>query len=434
MPTRFTREVVAGNQLVENCQYTEQDPRFVLVGTDGASRPLNIPVGEQMLSRHILMLGGIGTGKSNGFCHLIRNIRHSMGSDDVMVVFDTKGDYLNEFKREGDIVISNDSRACGPVGPDYWNIFNEIRLDGDIESDVSEIASTLFADKCANTSQPFFPNAAKDLFQAMMLHMIRNPSGAAYRNNAALRSAFDGFICERMKTVLDAYPDLHAMRSYIEDEKSGQTLGVVSELQQLVREIFVGNFKQIGSLSLRQLVREHGGKVIFVEYDLGVGSVLAPIYQLLIDLAIKETLCRTTNRGNVFFVLDEFRLLPHLQHVEDGINFGRSLGAKFIVGVQNISQMYAAYGQDVAKSILSGFGTTFAFRVTDSESREYVKGLFGENLQLQTYLSSVQNRGISEQLQTGSVLEDSDILNLGLGEAVVATPACEPFFFKFRKF
>ena len=111
----------------------------------------------------------------------------------------------------------------------------------------------------------------------------------------------------------------------------------------------------------------------------------------------RGALCRTSNEGSVYFFIDEFRLLPHLEHIDDGVNFGRSLGAKFFVGIQNIDQIAAAYGQNLSRSILSGFGTTLAFRVNDAGSREYIKDLFGRNIKLQTYLSAVQNRGVSER-------------------------------------
>ena len=52
-----------------------------------------------------------------------------MTPNDVMIIFDTKGDYYNTFYREGDIVISNDEKATGENEKDYWNIFNEIELD-----------------------------------------------------------------------------------------------------------------------------------------------------------------------------------------------------------------------------------------------------------------------------------------------------------------
>lgn len=434
MIQNYSQEVFSGNRLFDTCQYQEDDPHFFLMGHSAQGEPMRIPVGEQMLSRHLLLLGGIGTGKSNAFHFLIRNVRSSLTDRDVAIIFDTKGDFYREFYQPGDVVISNDSRASGGSGPDYWNLFGEISIDDRIEENILEIAKSFFSEKLAHTTQPFFPNAAKDLFGALLLHMVRSDQFKEVRNNQALRAAFDTFSVSAMKKILQSHQDLKAMTSYVEDEKSGQTLGVVAELQQMVREIFVGNFRKKGSLSMRQLVRQKGGRVIFVEYDLGIGAMLTPVYRLLIDLAVKEALCRTSNEGSVYFFIDEFRLLPHLEHIDDGVNFGRSLGAKFFVGIQNIDQIAAAYGQDMAHSILSGFGTTLAFRVNDAGSREYIKGLFGRNIKLQTYLSAVQNRGVSEQIREGFVVEDEDITNLPVGQAIIGAPGCQPFRFQFKKY
>ena len=430
----YSQEVFSGNRLFDMCQYVENNPYFYLVGNDVQGRPMNIPVGEQMLSRHMLLLGGIGTGKSNAFNFLIRNVRANLTDRDVVVIFDTKGDFYHEFYRPGDVVISNDARADGGSGPDYWNLFGEVTIDDRVEENILEIAKSFFAEKLEHTTQPFFPNAAKDLFSALLLHMVRSEQFRDFRNNQALRSTFDTFSVPAMKTILQSHRDLKAMTSYIEDEKSGQTLGVVAELQQMVREIFVGNFRKKGTLSMRQLIRNKGGRVIFVEYDLGIGGMLTPVYRLLVDLAIKEALCRTSNEGNVYFFIDEFRLLPHLEHIDDGVNFGRSLGAKFFVGIQNIDQIAAAYGENMARSMVCGFGTTLAFRVNDPNSREYVKSLFGRNIKLQTYLSAVQNRGVSEQIREGFVVEDEDITNLTVGQAIIGAPGCQPFRFQFKRY
>ena len=237
-----------------------------------------------------------------------------------------------------------------------------------------------------------------------------------------------------MMKVLDQHSDLKAMKSYIYDPKAGQTLGVMAELQQMVREIFIGNFSRKGSISMRDIVRNRGGQVVFVEYDLSIGSILTPVYRLLIDLAIKETLSRRNKDGSVYFFIDEFRLLPELSHMDDGINFGRSLGAKFFVGIQNINQVIAAYGEDVGRSMLSGFGTTYAFKINDGLSREFIKNLSGMNIKKQTFMSSIQTQGITEQLREAYVVEDSDINNLRIGEAIVTTITGEPFVFRFNEY
>lgn len=76
----------------------------------------------------------------------------------------------------------------------------------------------------------------------------------------------------------------------------------------------------------------------------------------------KESLGRSVSQGNVYLVFDEFKLLPSLQHIEDGVNFGRGLGVKVIAGIQSIHQLLEAYGESGGKNILAGFSTMFALR------------------------------------------------------------------------
>lgn len=394
---------------------------------------MTVPLNDDWLSRHLLFLGGIGTGKTNAIFQLIAQLRRSMTNQDVMLIFDTKGDFYQEFYRQGDTVISNDTKATGPTGPDYWNIFHEVGQGESVEANIIEIARTLFFEKTQRSNQPFFPNAARDLFTAILLHFTRSNNREGM-NNALLRSFLDQSPSAELRTMLQSHDDLKAIVSYIADDRSPQTQGVISELQQTVREIFIGNFRKPGKLSVRDAIRRKGGRVIFVEYDLGIGNMLTPIYRLLLDLAIKEALCREKSEGNVWFIIDEFRLVPNLQHVDDGVNFGRSLGAKFIIGVQNVEQVFHAYGEALARSILSGFMTTVAFRVNDATTREYIQGLFGKNRKRESYLSKVQSRGLVEQVREAQVIEDWDITSLPLGRAIIGLPGQEPFLFQFKSY
>ena len=379
-----------------------------------------------------MFLGGIGTGKTNAFFQIVRQLRAGITRDDVMIIFDTKGDFYREFYRPGDIVISNDETATGQDGTDYWNIFNEIELDEHMEENIVEISKSLFRDKVEKSSQPFFPNAAKDLFGAILTHFTRN-QGRLESDNASLRAFLDKSPTRELREMLEQYDDMRALTSYISEDRSAQTQGVMSELLQLTREIFLGNFKKKGTLSIRNLVREKGGRIIFIEYDLGIGNMLAPIYSLLFDMAIKEALCRKKSEGNVYFIADEFRLIPNLQHVDDAVNFGRSLGVKFMIGIQNVDQVFEVYGESRARSILSGFLTSVAFRVNDSASKEFIEKLHGVNRKKEVYMASVQGRGIVENVRDANVVEDWDIARLNIGEAIIGLPGRQPFLFQFKK-
>lgn len=410
--------------------YPVNNPKCAFVGLDPNGNDIYVPLDESLLSRHMMLLGGIGTGKTSAFNQIIAQIRNNMTSDDIMIIFDTKGDFYNKFYRKGDIVISNDETATGPDGPDYWNIFNEIELDEHMEENIVEISKSLFHQKLEKTNQPFFPNAAKDLFSAVLTHYSRNRE--LKTNNKELRGFLDSSPTAAIREILQQHDDLKAMVSYIFDDRSPQTQGVMSELQQLVREIFLGNFKKEGTLSMRNIVRKKGGRCVFIEYDLGIGSMLSPIYSLLFDLAIKEALCRKKSEGNVYFVTDEFSLIPNLQHVDDAVNFGRSLGVKFMIGIQNIDQVYENYGENRGRSLLSGFLTSVCFRVNDPTSKDYIKTLHGVNRKKEIYMASVQGRGIVESVRDANVVEDWDISRLGIGQAIIGLPGAEPFLFRFK--
>src|SRR3990172_1358762 len=109
--------------------------RVSLIGRDNAGAQITVPLDDDLLSRHVLLLGGIGTGKTNAILQLLKQLRNEMPSSDVMIIFDTKGDFYQEFYCQGDIVISKDGKATGPDGPDYWNVFRELLTGASLEEE-----------------------------------------------------------------------------------------------------------------------------------------------------------------------------------------------------------------------------------------------------------------------------------------------------------
>lgn len=392
----------------------------VLEGAEGIVR-----LDADLLSKHVLFLGSIGSGKTNGMLQVIGELRASAGPDDVFVIFDTKGDYLAELRREDDVVLAND-RHPGPQGR-FWNVFDDL-LSGelDVRSDeIFEIASIIFAEQLENAGENlFFAAGARDVFAAVMDAMARE--GTRHTNHSLRRR------CESSRRelveLIDAHEDLAGARHYLVGTGNGPR-AVMAFMQQSIRSAFSGAFREPGDFSVRRFVRGKGARALFVEYDIASGSLLLPIYRVLLDLAIKEALGRSRTAGNVFVVMDEFALLPQLSHVSNGINFGRSLGLKFLVGAQNVRQVYHAYDEDVGNSILSGFGTVFAFRLMDATSRELVTERFGANRKQITSELAVRAKGLQQDVVLGNVIEDWDLSSLQVGETIVSLPTGPPFFF-----
>lgn len=434
MNTTTNAKVLFGDELHRDIPCTASSaPICCLRGCTEQNCNVQVPLDNEILSKHIMFLGGIGTGKTNAFYQIVSQLKQKMTSDDVMIIFDTKGDFYTEFYCPGDVVISNDNTATGTDRTDYWNLFGEIERGEHAPENVLEISKSIFAEACDKTNQIFFPNAAKDLFYAIVMHFLKSatPEGCTNKNLLKFVSETPS---EELRAMLQHYPEFRAMSSYISVDDSPQTQGVISELQQVVRELLIGNFAKHGTISIRDVVRRKSGKTVFIEYDLSTGAILTPVYSLLFDLAIKEALGRKRSEGNVYFITDEFRLLPHLRHIDDAVNFGRSMGIKFFVGVQNVEQIYDNYGEERARSILSGFSTNVCFRVNDAVSREYIQGVFGKNQKLEGHLPTNQRGGIVETQREANVVEDWDITRLRTGQAIIGLPGLEPFVFQLDKY
>lgn len=426
---------------IEESRYGE--PTVQLYGTTNG-RETFFNLNSEILSRHLMLIGGTGCGKTNTFCHLVHQLKEQMSDDDVMIIFDTKGDYYKKFYNKGtDIILSTaeEYRKDALI----WNIFSEIMVDGTeqnvIAENISEIAYGLFSEAISkNNSNPFFPNAARDLFASILTCLYRKTGEndnlkELYLHNRFIKKYLDGLNVKSLKALLKNQADQMAVLNYIGDGNNDQGLGVFAELQSVIRKIFVGSFADKGNFSIRQFVRERQARTLFIEYDLTRGATLTPIYKLLIDLALKEAMCRDKDergtckndkRGNVFIFCDEFKLLPDLTHIENAVNFGRSLGLKVFAGLQSIEQITENYGEARGKNIIAGFSSVFSFRANDEATRQFTVGKYGTNYVIEQYDYEHKDKRI------GNVVEDWDLGTLNKGEAVIGLTDYAPFKFQFE--
>ena len=167
---------------VAGAPFTGQPMRSILPGPSGTLRFDDI-----YLSKHVLFIGSIGTGKTNAMMHMLRDLRNRTGQDDVFVVFDTKGDFLKEFYRPGDAVVS--TRPEAQPGGVIWNLFADLLEEDPAErsDQIFEIASTIFSEDLTHAAQNmFFAAAARDVFAGVVDALARQPGP---RDNAVLRAS-----------------------------------------------------------------------------------------------------------------------------------------------------------------------------------------------------------------------------------------------------
>ncbi|MCH5314743.1 MAG: type IV secretion system DNA-binding domain-containing protein [Eubacterium sp.] len=427
------RTILVGHKM-SDClpvQYTSP-PLLQMSGDKG-----NFNISADQLSKGCMLIGSTGSGKTNAFFMMLDQLLPKIKSSDVVLIFDSKGDFMNRYYEPDNpdhIVISaNENHRSITKG---WNIYGELfDKNGEFgeSADImaKEISKALFKN-IESSNQPFFHIAPTDLFSVIMSCFVKEATEQkSYHklNNETLVNFINSSTVQDFYNMIQKYPQFKYVQSYLGEAKlqTPQSLGVLGHLYSMISSQFIGPFKHkmpSGHFSMRRLIRERGAKVIFLEYDINLGDTLSPIYSLFFDLAIKEAL--TSDTGNTYLICDEMNLLPYCQRFQDAVNYGRSKGVKTVVGLQSINQLYNNYGEDEGKAIAAGFVNAICFNAVDYDTRKFVSERFG------TTFESINWSG-SNITRNGYTVEDSDIHNLKTGEAFIDLAGLTPFKFRFDK-
>jgi len=358
--------------------------------------------------RSILVLGETGAGKTE----TIKLFTHQMqaGTDDPFVVFDYKGEYQESFEHENLIHLSSTDAT------EYWNLFAEIER----EADIDEIGRALFPH---TDGSEFFSQAGRQLFVAVVTYLHREAQAAdTTPTNADLVAFVQSTDKQEMHERLTDHSDLTAAASAIDPDSERQAAGVYANFQQVIADLFRGDFAEAGEFSIREYMDDPQGRTLLLDFPITEGDAVQPAFRFFIDWAARFALA---NEQDTYFVLDEFARLPGLRKMGDLINAGRGRNTQLLLGVQSVAQLHDTYGKDRANALLSGLVQSVIMRVGDAASVEYTQSQIGREKQRRSVPVHDRNgRSVGRQElqdETHPIVE-SDLERLDDGEAVVVVP------------
>lgn len=322
---------------------------------DGILMAPGMRIGGERETRHVLVLGATGSGKSV----IIRSwLRQILRRGDRALLHDTKGDVLETMPVEDFMLLApHDARSA------VWDVAADVVT----EEDAREFAACLVPD----SHDPVWAAGARELFTGAVvilqktrqqawgwseLHEVLLMAPAQLREllSRHYRPAATYIILENgvpSKTMMSFFSTLEA-----------HVNGTVRPLSRAWQD------PAMPRVSAREfLLSETPDKrIIILQRAAHLPTLssnwIGAFVRIAANLSVGPLLPDDAER-RIWFALDEFPQLGKLNGFAQILEKGRSRGLCCILGAQDISQLFSLYGADVTKTWLSSVGTKIVCRM-----------------------------------------------------------------------
>jgi type IV conjugative transfer system coupling protein TraD len=316
-----------------------------------------VPMRAKSENLHTLIAGAQGTGKSQQFFALMKQVR---ANGKRAIVYDPSGEFTQVFYREGKDILMNPLDARAP----NWNIWNEITKDYHFDN----MANGLIPDPAE--ADPFWAKAGRMVLKDVYKVLGREDR----RTNKDLYDSIAKSNLEAMHALLLG----EAGATYVDPvtERTGMSLKMTVQ-NQLEAFRFLPDEGE--TFSIRDWIQDESDSWMFITAREELREALKPVLSLWIDTAMKAVLSLdAVHKERLWFFLDELPTLQKLDILKLVLTNTRKYGLCAVLGVQDFSQLYEIYGHDLAKTIISGCQTKLLLRVTDGAAAKLMSELMGQ--------------------------------------------------------
>lgn len=316
---------------------------------------------SSLWTRHVLVVGGVGSGKSTFIRPLISSVIHA---DEKALIFDPKGEFTSAHGKP--ILIAPwDARSYA------WDIGADIRNIGDMR----RFAHALIKEG----HDPMWANAARQILVGFMRY-LQSAYGSLwgwkelremfFTPEEDLLALMDRFNPEARRTV--EKPSVTTTGILINLTAFGATIFDLATAWADVpvnRRVSFVRWVQDPSYQKQVILQGHGAypdmTKAFTEGIFGVVSAL-----------VNSVEVEDSTTAKFWIIADEFPQLGNVP-VRALFEVGRSRGVRCVIACQDLAQVEAIYGKEQVKSLTAMCGTLIIGQVGAGETAEILSKAIG---------------------------------------------------------
>ena len=316
-----------------------------------------IPKGKETLNTGIS--GAIGTGKSQAISSILEDLR---AIKPRAIIFDSTGDYIKHFYREGVDVILNpfDVRSPG------WSPWNEARKPYDYANLAESFIPVM------NRREPFWEEGGQAVLEDILSRLAKNGQAT----NRRLVEVVNTLSLKEIQEIVKKLP----AAVYMDPDAAKTALGIRMNVVRAAKAMrYLSDETPETQFSIRDWVlNDNQEGWLFISTKEEMLATMRPLLTAWIDIAARAIMSREPYTGKqIWPIVDELTSLNRISMLTEAITRGRKYGMCCVLGFQNIAQMRECYGDNDAQTIISMLRNRIVLSVPDFQTAEYVSNNLG---------------------------------------------------------
>ena len=393
--------------------------KLQLMGKDSDLYIGNMPLVKDSETRHFLVMGSTGSGKTNLMHNLLPQVKQK---EQPAIVIDQTGEMIARYynPQRGDIIFNPfDARSKN------WNFWQDCSTSEELER-FSKILFSFNRKRSRSHSDPFWEQSAQYVFNDCTEYLIRTGNTSL---TALKRLAIEANLEELQKKLKGT-----AAERYLNDDSKGVATSILSTLATNAKPIsYLSDDNTNSTFSLKEHfknIKSGSNAWLFLSTKPSSRELTLPLIACLTELALSELMnIGIDQKRKVWCIFDELASLGNLPAFTPLMAEGRKYGACVVAALQSLNQLYDHYGAYAGSSIFGQFGTCFFFRNTEPAIAKMFSSMCGSETitrqQKNTSFGANDFRdGVSyqETEKKKELVEYNQLASLAVGECYTLLP------------